>query len=140
MDIEKLFQYSVTYGLGIVLSIAMACFMGWLLKYVLKQNETREDRLASIISKDITGLGQIFKDHDSKQEDAINKFEEAHRYQRKEHEEQKKAYERILEENERRRIAQVEIVDALKQINTSLNCLNSEMMHNKSILEKISKK
>jgi len=118
MEPEGIAKLAVNYGLGIVLSVGMACFLGWLLKYVLKQNEIREERLSSLISKDIAATTKAINDSDERANIAFANLGEAHRRQREEHETHKKLLESIKEENDRRREAQVEIIGALKAINT----------------------
>lgn len=44
---------TVPGSLGIVLAIATFCFMAWLVRFVLKTNEKREERLAKIIENDL---------------------------------------------------------------------------------------
>lgn len=129
MDAEGVAKLAVNYGLGIVLSVGMACFLGWLLKYVLKQNEIREERLSVLISKDLAATTKAINDHDDKSVSAIKNIEEAHRRQREEHEAHKKLLESIKEENERRREAQISIVTALNSINTALADLNKKEIY-----------
>lgn len=120
MEIEKVIHFAVNYGLGVTLSIAMAIYMGRILKYVLRQNEIREERLALIISKDIVAVNELLKDHDNRSVLAIRNIEEIHS-------QNKKAYEKIQEENDNRRQAQVRIITAINQINTSLAYLNNNI-------------
>lgn len=128
-QLEKTAQLAVNYGLGIVLSIAMAIFLAWLLKYVLKQNEIREQRLSELIIKDIAASTKAIHDHDERSVAAIKSIEEANRRQREEHEAHKKALDKIEEENERRREAQVQIIGALSAINISLAELNKKEIY-----------
>lgn len=78
---------AVPGSLGIVLSISTFIFMGWLIRYVLKTNEKREDRLAEIITL-----------HLAAQKTQLDKLEEADKFQRIEHtaimDNQKKSIER----------------------------------------------
>ena len=129
MDPEKIAQLAVNYGLGIVLSIGMAVFMGWLLKYVLKQNELREQRLSDLIIKDLAVTTKSINDHDERSNSAIKNIEEANRRQREEQEEHKKLLQQIEQENDRRRDAQQQIILALTGINTSLAELNNKEIY-----------
>lgn len=128
MEPEKIAQLAVNYGLGIVLSIGMAVFLGWLLRYVLIQNEKREQRLSDLIVRDIAANTKSIDDHDERAVAAIKSIEEAHRRQREEHEYQKRAYEKIQEENTLRREAQIHIVNVLQSINDNLKNLNEKEM------------
>lgn len=87
MDEATKTALAVPGSLGIILSIASFVFMGWLIRYVLKTNEKREDRLADIITI-----------HLAAQKAQLDKLEEADRFQRSEHvaimENQKKSIER----------------------------------------------
>lgn len=129
MDPEKIAQLSVNYGLGIVLAVGMACFQGWLLKYVLAQNEKREQRLSDLIQKDLMNQTKAINDHDARSVSAISSMEEAHRRQREEHEQQRKAYERMEEENDRRREAQEKIIMALNALTASVSDLNKKEIY-----------
>lgn len=126
MDIEKVAQVTVNYGLGIVLSLGMAIFMGWLLKYVFHQNEIREAALSELIKRDIASNTKAINDHDERTAAAIKNIEEANRRQREEHLNHQKALDKIEEENDRRREAQVSIIAALTEINLSLKSLNEK--------------
>lgn len=66
---------AVPGALGIILAIATFVFMAWLVRFVLKTNEKREDRLAKIIESDLEG-----------QKAQLDRLEEGHRFQRAEHE------------------------------------------------------
>jgi len=77
MEPEGIAKLAVNYGLGIVLSVGMACFLGWLLKYVLKQNEIREERLSSLISKDIAATTKAINDSDERANIAFANLGEA---------------------------------------------------------------
>lgn len=78
---------AVPGSLGIILAIATFIFMAWLVRFVLKTNEKREDRLASIIERDLAS-----------QNEQLDRLEEGHRFQRAEHqqilENQKRSIER----------------------------------------------
>lgn len=133
MDPKHVMDWSVQYGLGIVLSVGMACFLSWILKYVLMQNQIREERLSSLISKDIATNAlaiekntKAIEEHDNRSNLAVQSLSEAHRRQREEHEAHRKILENIEQENVRRREAQIEIVQALKSINESLSELNKK--------------
>lgn len=128
-DPEKLAQIAVNYGLGIVLSIGMAWFMVWLLKYVFKQNEIREQRLSDLIVKDIALTTKAMIDHEDKSSERFKRIDEANRRQREEHEAHAKKLDKIEEENERRRAAQVEIISSLKEIHKSLSMLNEKEVY-----------
>ncbi len=91
---EGLFKYSVTYGLGIVLSILIALFLFWILRYVLRENSRREERLASIIDgqlkyvlDSITNLALKVSTHDAWEHEVEHRLTVAHEYQKDEHEE-----------------------------------------------------
>lgn len=85
MDQHDLIKLAVNYGLGIVLSIMMAVFMGWMLRYVLAQNAVREAKLASIIETHLASLDTRLTEHDARSAGAIRSIEEANRFQREEH-------------------------------------------------------
>lgn len=128
-DPEKIAQIAVNYGLGIVLSIGMAWFMVWLLKYVFKQNEVREQRLSELIVKDIALTTKSLIDHEDKSSERFKRIDEANRRQREEHEAHNKKLDKIEEENERRREAQIEIISSLKEIHKSLSMLNEKEVY-----------
>lgn len=65
---------AVPGSLGIILSVSTFVFCAWLIRYVLKTNEKREDRLASLIEKDL-----------SNQKSQLDRLEEGHKFQRAEH-------------------------------------------------------
>lgn len=129
MNPEGLAKLAVNYGLGIILSVGMACFFGWLLKYVLAQNEKRENRLSDLISKDIAANTKAINDHDDKSMAAIKNVEEANRRQRDEHEAHKKLLEEINQENDRRRDAQEKIIVALSSLTIVVNELNKKEVY-----------
>lgn len=78
---------AVPGSLGIILAIATFVFAGWLIRYVLKTNEKREERLAKLIETDLAN-----------QKMQLDRLEEGHRFQRLEHQNildtQKKSVER----------------------------------------------
>lgn len=90
MTVEQILNWTITYGLGIVLSILIA-FGAWkVLVYVLKENTKREDRLAGIIENHlgkldatIAGLASALKEREVHMLD----LKEANRQQRHEHKE-----------------------------------------------------
>ena len=129
MDAEGIAKLAVNYGLGIVLSVGMACFLGWLLKYVLAQNEKRENRLSDLISKDLAATTKAINDHDDKSSSAIKNVEEANRRQREEHEVHKKLLEEINSENDKRREAQEKIILALASLTIVVNELNKKEIY-----------
>ena len=90
---EGLFKYSVTYGLGIVLSILIALFFFWILRYVLRENSRREERLASIIDgqlkyvqDSISNLTLKMTAHDAWEHEIETRISIAHSHQKDEHE------------------------------------------------------
>lgn len=129
MDPEGFAKLAVNYGLGIVLSVGMACFLGWLLKYVLGQNEKREAGYIDFMKTSVASNTKAISDQGERSSKAIANFEEAHRRQREEHEEHKKLLEKIERENEARREAQIEIVGTLKSIQTALGELNKKAIY-----------
>lgn len=120
MDFEAILKMVVNYGLGVVLSLGMAIYLGRLLNRVLTQNEIREQKLAEIISKDIMNVQKSLADQDVEARKIRDDLIAALRRQREEHEEQRKAYAKIIEENEARRQAQILIIDSLNLIKNSL--------------------
>ena len=74
------------YGLGVVLSILMAVFLGRILMYVLQQNEKREERLSGLIEIHINGVGRKLSEHHEVSISAIASINEANKRQREEHE------------------------------------------------------
>lgn len=127
MDYEQIAKLTVSYGLGVVLSIAMAIFMAWLLKYVLHQNEIREQRLADIISKDIASINKSLDDHDTRTIAVLKNVEEAQRYQRQEHEVQIKILEQLKDETDRRREVQIGIISSLADLQLAFSNLNRKI-------------
>lgn len=71
MNPEILIDKATTNGLGNVLSILIVLAFFWLLMFVMKQNEKREERLANIIEKSLNQLSE--------------KFDNVNRYHRDEH-------------------------------------------------------
>lgn len=129
MDAEGVAKLAVNYGLGIVLSVGMACFLGWLLKYVLAQNEKREAGYIDFMKTAVAANTKAITDQGERSTKTIISLEEAHRRQREEHEEHKILLEKIKEENELRREAQIEIVGTLKSIQTALADLNKKAIY-----------
>ena len=82
MNLDPLFQWVSNYGLGNFLSILIAVGAWKVLIYVLQENAKREERLASIIAADITGLANILRSRDSvykEIESHIRRDEESHK-------------------------------------------------------------
>ena len=73
-------------GLGVTLSILIAVFLGWLLKYVLNENSKREERLIGFSEKHIDTIAVRLTEHDTSSKQAIVAINEAHKRQREEHE------------------------------------------------------
>lgn len=86
MGVAELSQLAVTHGLGVVLSIIVIGCLIWVLRYVLKANSAREERLAMIIENHLTKLDVKLGEHDTRAIAAIRSMEEASKYQRQEHE------------------------------------------------------
>lgn len=85
MDMLAIFKAASDFGLGIVLPIMGTVFLGWLLKYVLQQNQVRENRLADIIQYQNEYVSKTLQQHDERSISAVKKLEEANNYQREEH-------------------------------------------------------
>ena len=73
------------YGLGTALSVFIAGFLGWLLRFVLKENAKREDRMAGIIGNHLQSLTDAVNRMNESIEKHDSKEEEVWRYQREEH-------------------------------------------------------
>jgi hypothetical protein len=90
MGVEQVLNWSITYGLGIVLSVLIA-FGAWkVLIYVLKENTKREDRLAGIIENHLGKLDSsmsMLADALKQREGHLEDLKEANRQQRHEHKE-----------------------------------------------------
>jgi hypothetical protein len=74
------------YGLGIVLAVAIALFLGWLIRYVLRENAKREDRLAGIIENHLHALDEsthkltnAITEHDRASREGYRQQHEEHR-------------------------------------------------------------
>lgn len=97
MDIERALELSKTYGITTVLLFLTAMFLIWLVIYVLRQNEKRENRLISLTEIHINNLELDFK----KQNEATTQFRmsmvEDHRQSREEHRKMIDALDKILE-------------------------------------------
>ena len=65
---------AVPGSLGIILAIATFIFMAWLVRYVFKTNDKREERLARLIEVDLVN-----------QKMQLDRLEEGHKFQRIEH-------------------------------------------------------
>lgn len=103
--VEPLIQASSTYGLGIVLSILMALFLFWVLRYVLRENSRREEKLGSIIEGNMKHLMdqmmtlmQQLSAHDTWEREIDTRTTRAHEHQKGEHEEQLRAIQRLSKE------------------------------------------
>lgn len=93
MNPEKIFEWTVSYGLGTVLAIGAALALHQILFYVLKENSKREERLASLIEGNLRSVENGIKDskeillaHEKNEVEWISQIMEALRFQRKEHE------------------------------------------------------
>ena len=92
METKTILDWSVTYGLGTVLSVGIA-FAAWrVLIFVLKENSKREDRLAGIIEihiKELSEKSNHMADaiilHDKNEAEYFRSMREADAYQREEH-------------------------------------------------------
>lgn len=89
---------AVPGSLGIILAIATFVFMAWLVRFVLKTNEKREDRLASIIEKDLAA-----------QKVQLDRLEEGHRFQRIEHD-------KIISNQEKSLVRQDAVANILERL------------------------
>ncbi len=83
------------YGLGVALSIFIAGFLGWLLRFVLKENAKREDRLATIIENHLHALTESVNRLSQAIAERDRQMQEACRYQREEHREMIHLLERL---------------------------------------------
>ena len=99
---EGLFKYSTSYGLGIVLSILMALYLFWILRYVLRENSRREERLAQIIDGNmgnlLNSMTQMLTQlaaHDSWEHEEAVATNRAHDHQKSEHEELADAIQKV---------------------------------------------
>ena len=107
---QELIKSAATYGLGTVLAILMAGFMGWVIRFILKDNAKREERLAEIIERDLIAQKSALEAHDRRVSEATQRAEEAHRRQREEH-----------EEMNRRQNATVQVLERIAGILAGLN-------------------
>lgn len=134
MDLEPLAKLAVNYGLGIILTLLITATLGWLIKYILKENKLREEQSVilqqnyqKIIKDDIALLSNRIESHDAKNAAAAIVIADHNREIKKDHEIQLKYALEVKEENERRRQAQEKIVIILDQINSSLTSMNARM-------------
>lgn len=125
MPYKEYIELAVNCGLGVVLAIGMAVFMGRVLMYVFKVNEEREKDYRELIRTNLAATTKAIEAHDDRTAKAILTLEEAHRRQREEHDAHRKLLESIEDENGRRREAQVSIISALTQINSALAAINA---------------
>lgn len=139
MEFEPVLKIIVNYGFGIVAAVVMAIYLSKLLNRVMTQSEIREQKLAEIISKDITATRKAIEDHDIRMAASIKTIEEAHRRQREEHDAQREAWKKIEEENERRREAQAGIIGTLGEIGAILNIVSQREIHMQSKSQKVQK-
>lgn len=87
MDIAEIVKLAATNGLGIVLSVIIAIGLGWVLRFVLKENAKREDRLATIIENHLHSLTDSVSRINQAITDKDRQTQEVYRYQREEHQE-----------------------------------------------------
>jgi len=84
-EMNQLGALVANYGLGAALSVFIAGFLGWLLRFVLKENAKREDRMAGIIGNHLQSLTDAVHRMNESMEKHDSKEEEVWRYQREEH-------------------------------------------------------
>lgn len=84
-EMSQLGALAANYGLGAALSVFIAGFLGWLLRFVLKENAKREDRMAGIIANHLHSLTEAVNRMNESLEKHDSTEEEVWRYQREEH-------------------------------------------------------
>ena len=94
-EMSQLGALAANYGLGVALSVFIAGFLGWLLRFVLKENAKREDRMAGIIGNHLHSLTEAVNRMNESIEKHDSKEEEVWRYQREEHREMIHLLERL---------------------------------------------
>ncbi len=87
VSVSELIRMAASNGLGIVLSIIIAVGLGWLLRFVLRENAKREDRLATLIENHLHALTESVNRINQAITEHGREEKEANRYQREEHRE-----------------------------------------------------
>ena len=115
---------AATYGLGIVLSLLMAGFMGWVIRFILKENAKREERLAGIIERDLVAQKNALEQHDRRMSEAAQRTEEANKRQREEHEQLSGKQKQLLDNQDsfsHRQDATVQVLERIAGVLAALN-------------------
>ena len=87
IPIDRVAKSAVNYGLGIVLSVAMAGFLGVTVWRVMDYGQQREERLAGIIEDTIKHQTELLVAHDTRSVEAIQGIKVSNEQQRSRHEE-----------------------------------------------------
>lgn len=82
------FKQIVDYGVAIVGLVLCVRFLSWLIKYILERNKQREDLYMSLMTNDLQHLTSSMKDLTANITSFANGVNEAHRFQREEHQKQ----------------------------------------------------
>ena len=94
-DMSQLGTLAANYGLGVALSVFIAGFLAWILRFVLKENAKREDRLATIIENHLHALTESVNRLSQAIAERDRQMQEACRYQREEHREMVRLLEKL---------------------------------------------
>lgn len=84
--VNQALEATKTFGVVVVALFAMGIFLGWLIIYVLKSGERREERLSAIVDTNLLRVEKSFIDYTKRTDDAMKAIEQADKYQREEHE------------------------------------------------------
>ena len=88
MDVNHLpvlLKLITDYGIATLGIIAIATFLTWLIKYILRQNEIREKRLSDLLTNDMQHLVQSINTLTTNLSNFSNNVHEAQKYSREEH-------------------------------------------------------
>uniref|UniRef100_A0A6M3JRH3 Uncharacterized protein n=1 Tax=viral metagenome TaxID=1070528 RepID=A0A6M3JRH3_9ZZZZ len=111
------FKAVVDYGLAIVGLFFITKFLVWLVRYILEKNEKREDSHMSLLTGDVKKASEAM----TSMVNAINSFktsvEEAHKYQREEHN-------KILDNQGKIGESLIKVNDSLGQVSENLGRIN----------------
>lgn len=100
MDLDKALAATQTYGTATVLLFVVTGFLAWLVYYILKQNEKREDKLILLSTEHIASIKASIKEQADSTLEFRRSLSEAQRYQREEHDKMIDALTKILEKTD----------------------------------------
>lgn len=94
-DAKPWIEIVATYGLGNVLSVALALTFGWLLRYVLKETSEQRRQTQTMIDGSLRNVHDTMILQHSQEVAFWSRLEEANKHQRDEHEELLRAIQRV---------------------------------------------